>query len=50
MIVPMSNGRRSKRREDDIRNIGGVLIPDSAELIDPRLLDSHGRYYPSEVG
>ena len=39
----------SKRTADDIAALGGVLIPETAEEVDPKDLDDHGRYFPRGV-
>ena len=36
----------SKRTAKEITAIGGVIIPETAEEIDPAQLDEHGRYFP----
>jgi hypothetical protein len=37
----------SKRTAESIAEAGGKIIPDTAEEVDPALIDGHGRYFPS---
>ena len=37
----------SKQTAEDIAALGGLVVPDTAEEIDPSQLDEHGRYFPS---
>jgi len=42
-------GQPQKCTEESIQRMGGVIIPDTAEVVDVSLIDGDGRYTPERM-